>query len=775
MLLKKFVICLFSFVSVNALGATISEVKVEGNKSIQSEAVIGLMTTKAGQTLSPVDLKSDVRSIFRSGFFEDVRVVEEKGANDTVKIIVYVTEKPSIKEIKFSGFNEIKESSFSDKLQIKRYTIVDEKKIAADLRLIEQQYVEKGFYLARATYTLTTSQSGEVVLTYMMIESDPVSVGRVNVLGNSHLSDQEIKSNLATREKRWLSWLTGAGTFKDEFVNRDKEFIAYVYRDTGFAEATVGAPQSRLQTSRRGVEVSFYVEEGERFNIGRVTVSGDVIFSADKINEKFELKEGGLYRISQFQKDISALTDLYGDEGYAFVDVFPKSTLNREKKTIDIEYVITKGEKVYFRSIFIQGNGKTRDNVIRRNLKVSEGERFSSTKLSKSEAALNRLGYFSEVKIGREADHQLNVMDLRITVKEKPTGTLTASLGAAPSANGREFNFFAQGQYSEKNLLGKGWETDAGANVSPTGDYGLNLAFTEPSINDGPWNATLYGWFKYQRDDTFKNEQRYTRTRRTGISVGRELIEDLRVSLGYSYEMVTSTGILPVYYPYTKNGDTERLTQTLSYDKTDSYIQPTSGYSISLSNTLGINVLGGEHHFGKAEASASLYVPLVFGDSFKTNFRFAFEPGYAYSLSGKAVPVWERFTLGSQLDMRAYSRAENVISPRVELLAHPYYLPSVQNVIGGNRRLYGVAEYFVPIIPEANLRMVFFAESGTVLNDNESFTLDSLRHDVGFGFRWQTPIAPFRFEWAWALEKGRLGNNEFIFFIGIDSASRFSF
>lgn len=758
----------------------IVEIRVQGGKAVQPDAILGLMDSKVGGPLNSTDVSEDVRSIFNSGYFRDVRI-DAQVRPDGVVLTVVVDEKPSVREIKFVGFDAISSSSISEKLQVKKFTILDERKITADLRLIEQQYVEKGYYLARATYAVEAAETGEVTLVYQVIENNPVWVAHVNLLGNAHFGDNELKGNMATREKRWSSWLTSAGSFKDEFVNRDKEFLSYIYRDNGFAEANISTPQSRLDVGRQTVDVSFNIEEGERFQIGSVKVSGDLLqkdngesaYSEQELVEKFQMKTGKWFRISQFQADLRMLTDLYGDHGYAFADILPKTAANRESKKIDVEFVITKGEKVYFRNIVVEGNAKTRDNVIRRNIKVAEGELFHATRLEKSKSAIERLGYFQEVQLIREPDVRNNRMDLRIKVKEKSTGTLSASLGASPSSDTRTINFFAQGSYSEANLLGKGWNAGLSANFNPTGSYSLNMNLTEPSLNDGPWSVTGFGAYDYELSQPIPFEpEKFSKILRFGLSVGREIVEDLRVSGGYSVERVIRNDVTPIGKLFTKQGVTEKLTQSISFDKTDSYLMPTSGFSMSATNALALKIFGGDNQFGLAEMSLNYYVPLFIGEEFKTNFRFVLEPAMVYPVNGRPIPYWERLSLGTLYNMKAYYQEDKVIGPRLEVLNGPFAQNVNRIMAGGNRRVYGAAEYFVPLIPEANLRLVSFVESGIVLDEGETMKVDNFKHDVGFGLRWQTPIAPFRFEWAWPLEKGgRLGTMEFIFSVGNDNVS----
>ncbi len=770
----------FLFASKSALGAgqKVAAIRVEGARAVQAEAIVGLLQSQVGGFVSPAALRADIRAVYRSGFFQDVRIEEEDAQNpaDGVVLVVKVIEKPIISDIEYEGFREVASNTIGEKLATKRYTIVDEKKLSGDLRAIEQMYVEKGYYLARVSYELRSSSTGEGVLVFKVIENNPIVVGRVNILGNVRFSDSELKNNMMLGEKRWGSFLNSTGLFRDEFVARDREFISYLYKDTGYIEADVSSPFSRLSLARQRVDVSFNIEEGEQYNVGKIAFDGDLILSSDVLRERLSLQEKALFRISQFQKDVGTLTNIYGDEGYAFVDIVPETSTNKVARTVDITWKISKGEKAYFRNITIEGNNKTRDNVIRRNIRISEGERYHATRIDKSKESIERLGFFQDVQLQRIPDAKNKSVDLRVKVTEKSTGSLNASVGASPGASG-VVNLVFQGAYTEGNFLGKGWDTSFTGNLTKTDasqnpNWGLDVRFTEPSINDGPWSVTTYGKFDFEYTRPIKTErERESRRTRGGVSLGRELLDDLRLNLGYSYERVRTDNINPVFAFMTEQGDTERFSQSLTYDRTNNFRMPTSGYYASASNTLALRALGGDYMFGKTDFSAVYYLPLNIGDDYQSNFRFAFEPGFVYPIGEERIPIWERLKLGGQYNMRAFQR--DPISPRRLMLDSPRALAPVSVALGGMTRIYGSAEYFIPLIQEANLRLVTFAESGTILGDKERFSFDKLRHDVGMGIRWMTPIAPFRFEWAWQLEKGKLGKGDFVFTIGFDNAAAF--
>lgn len=758
----------------------IFKITIIGNKTVTNEAILNLMTIKVGTKLTQAMVVNDIKNIFSSSYFQDVKI--DKGQKS--EIIVSVVEKPTINDIYYEGFEIVSQSNIVDKILSKKHTIIDEKKLSQDLRTIEQAYTEKGYYLAKPTYILEETNEGAVNIVFQVKENKPIQIKKVNILGNEYFSDFELQSFMVTRPFTWLSMLTSAGLFKDEFILADQQNITYYYRDNGYAEATVASPISWLEKNKKDIGVSFFIEEGERFNIGKITISGDLIETEKELKEKLVLNENDIYRISKFNADMKNLKVIYGDKGYAFAYIYPTFNIDRVKKTYDINYNITKGEKAYFRKITIQGNVKTRDNVIRRSLKVFEGQLFSSSKLDKSKLNTERLGYFESVQLVQEPDQVNNAVDLKVIIKEKPTGRVSASLGASPDISGSGVTFFGQGQYQEPNLIGKAYNIGINAQVSPNPqdnsnlNYSIGLNFANPSIYDSEWSFGLNANYSHNvsaiTSSSAVNKAYITQISKSlGFNVGREVfVENLRFSLGYSLSETSTDPYVPLTSKFYSSGTTEKFMQTLSYDVTDNYINPTSGIYLSMTNALGIKAFKGQYSFGSVSALASFYIPLNYSENFKTNFRIAFQPRYVYLIDGQPAPYWERLSLGNSYYMKGYSNPGESLAPSMPVTVSPITGQTINFPYGGNRSYYSTIEYFIPIIPQAGLRFVTFAEAGTVLDDYDTFATDKIKYDVGFGFRWQTPIAPFRFEWAFPIEKsGKMGQAHFIFTIGSDSFS----
>lgn len=757
----------------------ISKIEIQNNQTISSEAIENMMSLKVGSIPTSMAIAGDIKSIFASGYFQDVKI-NKIGDSELVVIVI---EKPVVENIYYENFNIVSESSLKDKIVTKKYSILDEKKLAQDMRSIEQAYIEKGYYLAKGTYSLREVHPGAVDVIFRVIENAPITVRRVDFLGNIYFSNSELSNYMATRPYSWWSFLNSSGLFKDEFLAVDQQNITYVYRDNGYAEAVVASPTAYLDKSKKDIDVAFYIEPGERFHIGTVKIAGDLIGTEEEMTKKLSLKESDLYRISKFNADMKTLKTLYGDQGYAFAYVYPKFNIDRQKRTYDVLYQISKGEKVYFRNITVEGNVKTRDNVIRRALKVSEAQVFHATNLDKSKENVERLGFFETVDVLQEPDEANHAMDLKIKIKEKSTGSLNASLGASPNTTGSTgVTFFGALQYQEKNLIGLGYGVGANIQVSPAPDqtgrvnYTLGVNFSNPSIYDSPWSFGINGSYSFQVQNvttTAAANQAYITQKITsaGVNFGREIIDKLRFTLGYSIAQYETTPTIPLTSKFYQSGNTEEISQALTYDATDSQMTPTDGFYLNGSNTFGVTLFNGQYKYGLLSGNTSYYLPIIFGDGFKTNFRFAFQPQYAYQLySDSLVPYWKRLKLGNFYYMKGYSNPGETISPTTQVTISPVTGQTIPIITGGNRSFYGVVEYFVPLIPEAGLRLVTFAEAGTVLDDYDSFVWDNVKYDVGFGLRWKTPFAPFRFEWAFPIQNGgQLGEAHFVFTIGYDN------
>ena len=755
--------------SARAEAETVVELKVRGNGKVESEAIVTLLKTRQGDVLNKKTIREDIRTLYDLGYFSDVKIFK-KPVPGGIQLLIQVAEKPAITKIEFKGLEEVTEDSLKDKLKAKLYTIVNEATITSDLRVIEKEYAEKGFYLARAHYTVEKSGPNDVTLTYHVEEGGEVRVGEVFILGNKYFSEANITNELAlkpvTRGSAYSSSASpGASLFKEDYLKRDTEFISYYYRDWGFAEVKIAKPIVNLDPDREYVRVTFQVEEGIQYNVGSIDISGDLLFTKEELKEAMKLKPGDLFKYSFFTGDIEMLVDKYGDLGYAYVDVNPKTTFNRDKKTVDINYEITKGEKIYFGEMTIIGNTKTRDNVVRRELGVHDSELYSGTRLTKSKKDIERLGFFEEVQVIKERDQKVsNQMNLKFKVKEKPTGQLQAAVGFTPGQGTTENNWFGQGRYDEKNQSGKAYELNVTGRWNGQRNYDLTAEFYNPRVDDSVWSLGTSAFLKNTVRQVLEDVDVQERRIGASVSVGRRILELVRGTLIYQIQKTTQAHEDFLLEKFEEQGISSTLSFKLSRSNLDNRLDPTEGTETSATHKItGGPVLRGDFEYQEDVFNASWYRPLDFTDRYRTYFKFSGTTAYIYPLSGKPVPQFERYRLGGYDDMRGFDFSS--IGPKYNVLQAPGALARPFNK-GGDKKVILQAEYFVPVIPEAGIKALVFTDYGRVFDDNQALSLQEYERDYGFGFRWITPIAPFRFEWAYPIVNGEAGDMKFIFYIG---------
>ena len=743
----------------------INEIVVRGNGRVETDAILTIIASRRGDKLSNAVIRQDMTTLFDLGYFSDLRIfksVTPKG----LSLVIQVAEKPAITSIVYEGMNEVKEDDVKEKIESKLYTIVNEAKITGDLRAIEKVYAEKGFYLTRVTFALEKAGSNDVTLKYIITEGGVLQVSDVAVIGNRFFSDAELIQKLASQPFTRTSAYGSSSLFKDDFIKNDLGYLNYIYRDNGFAEVQVGKPIQVLDPDRNFVKITYKLTEGIQYNVGTVDVTGDLLFTKEELFKVMKLKPGKLFRYSQFTHDIEMLNDKYGDLGYAYADVNPVVTYDKEKNLANIIYEIAKGEKIYFGNMTIIGNTKTRDNVMRRDFKVSDAELYHSTGLTNTKGELTRLGFFEEVQILKERNtNDETILDLKYKVKEKPTGQLQASVGYTPPQGGAsKSGVFGQGAYDEQNQSGFGYKTGLHGKWDGDKNYSLDLGFTNNRVNDSFWSAGTNVDYSHAVEEVITDVNSDVKKYGFSVFLGRKIIEEIIGRVTYQFQKTVQNTTQYLLDKFEMGGLQSAVIFSVFRNSTDNNISPTEGTETSIRHKLvGGPVLSGDYKYQETSVDASVYVPIDFTETFRTYFKLSGSLSYLQSYLGAPVPFAERYKLGGYNDMRGYDWS--TIGPKFAMLRAPGFEPTKYNR-GGDKKLLFQFEYFVPLIPEAGIKAIGFMDMGRVYDDYEALSLKDLKKDVGFGFRWQTPIAPFRFEWAYPLENGQLGEPRPIFSIG---------
>ncbi|WP_243374147.1 outer membrane protein assembly factor BamA [Geotalea sp. SG265] len=710
-------------------GEKIAKLQIKGNRRIESAAIQKVIKLKEGDTLFADQVDSDVRAIFKLGYFEDVQATLDK--TDTGAVLTYqVTEKPVVREIKIEGNKELSLEKIKEALEIKQNTIFSPKDLTKSIRKVKKLYADEGYYLAEIDSSIEKRSAAEVRIVLKITEGKKVLIETIRFEGNKAFKDRRLKKAMETSEKWMFSWLTGAGTYKEEVLKNDVNLIADLYFNDGYINVKVGEPTVRVLEDKSGLEVLIGITEGDQYKVGTIGFKGDMLDTQEALSKMIKIKNGEVFNRSTLRTDVFTLTDFYADKGYAFANITPLTKVNPEARIIDITFDMEKGEKVHIDRINISGNTKTRDKVIRRELKLAEGDLYGATPLKRSKQNLMNLGFFEEANLVTAKGSADNKLDLNVDVKEKATGTFSIGAGYS-SLDG----IIGQGSVQQANFLGLGLKATLSASLGAKSQT-YNVGLTDPYFLDTKWTVGA---------DIYRTERDYTDFSRrvTGgdIKAGYLLSDTLSTFWIYKYEQKDIYNESASLLESIKNGSvttettgtTSSITASLTSNTTDYRLDPSRG----MMNTVSVEFagLGGTNRFARYISENALYYPVGLGTVFSLRGTF----GYIQSV-GKEVPIDEKFYLGGINTLRGYS--SRTVSPFkiVETTNGKVYL-------GGDTELFFNAEYQFPLLKDVGLKGVVFFDAGNSyagLGDLGS----RFQTSYGAGIRWFSPIGPLRLEYG---------------------------
>ena len=503
---------------------TVKKISFEGLSRIKRSTIESQIKAKVGDALTNKILNDDINNLFKLKYFEKIEAHREGN-----ELIFKLVERPYISKIVFEGNSDQDDDDLQEVIKTKDFSIYDNSKVQNDIRLLKKHYEDKGFYLAKIKAEDRISNDGKLELIFKVQEFDKVKVKRILFLGNKAFNDFQLKDLMETRENSLFSFMSGAGSFKEFSFQTDIERIKYFYKTKGYLQINIGKPEVTLSEDRRWIFITVKVNEGPKYTINSISFRGETLYTEDKFREKISLNEGDVYSEEALRKNIKKLTELYQDDGYAFANVLRTLNIVPGENKVDLEFSFEKGILAKIGRINITGNSKTRDKVIRRELKIEEGQKFSGTNLRISQENVNRLGFFepgSVVFNTKSRPGLEDVIDIDISVKERNTGQI--SLGAGYStATGA----FMQASIAQNNFLGKGQNLTLSLNVSDVNKT-YNLGFTEPYLNDTLWTA---GGDIYSQNNTASRSLAY---KREGFNarVGYPIFDYTRLFATYKYE-----------------------------------------------------------------------------------------------------------------------------------------------------------------------------------------------------------------------------------------------
>jgi outer membrane protein insertion porin family len=723
----------------------VTAVKVKGNRRIEASAIMQVVQVKAGDMLDRDKVDADLRAIFKLGHFRDVQAQIEKVEGGVV-LDYLVQEKPVVREIKIEGAKEISVDKVREAMEVKPNSIFSAKDLQKSIKKVKKLYADDGYYLAEVEGSTSKRSETELNVVIRVTEGKKILIKTISFDGNRGFSTKKLKKTMETSEEWMFSWLTGAGTYKEDVLKNDAALITDMYMNNGYVNVKVGEPKVELLPDKSGLKVSIGITEGEPFRIGTLGFKGELLESSDVLMQKLKEKSGDLFSRSSLRTDVFTLTDLYADKGYAFTNASPQTRINADNHTIDITFEMEKGEKVHIDRINIAGNVKSRDKVVRRELRLDEGDLYSSTALKRSKQNLMNTGFFEEANLVTVKGSAPDKLDLNVEVKEKPTGTFSVGAGYS-SLDG----VIGQGSVQQANFLGLGLKASLAASFgSKSKTY--NLGLTDPYFLDSKWTLGA---------DVYRNERQYLDyTRRaTGgdIKAGYPLSDTLSTFWLYKYEekqiydeslaLLQNIHVGAIVAPETSSS-TSAIMASLTSNTTDYRIDPSSGMMDSLS--VEFAGLGGTNRYLRYITEHTVFYPVGWGSVASLRGTL----GYIQGL-GKTVPIDEKFYLGGISSLRGYS-ARTVCPTRANSITDNSNLSGIVTTsdnrvyLGGEMEAVANLEYTFPILKDAGLKGVLFFDAGNS-QDTLKETFSTILTSYGLGIRWFSPIGPLRLEYGFPI------------------------
>lgn len=737
------------------------DIRVRGNQRTEMAAIRRQIFQKRNAPLNRLMVRQDVFRIYSLKRFKDVRVEAEQAAAGLILYYV-VKEKPAIREIKIKGNKEISLEDVKGVVNLKKFGILDRTEVQANAQKIRDLYVEKGFYLADVEVEISKPKKASVIVTFKIRENAKIRIRQINFVGNQKVNSATLRKALQTSEHDLFSLITGRSTYQEALITRDLFMLQSYYLDHGFVTVKLGKPKVYLNRDKRFIYITYWITEGEQYRFGKIKFTGDTKGFLPSLKRLSTLKSGELFnRTKLYRKNILRFTTLYQDYGYAYVNVIPKYKFNRKEKKLDLTLYIQKGPRVRVERIEITGNSTTQDKVIRREIRLNEGDYYSGSRVQISQRRVFALGFFSKthplygIKVVSRRGSKPDRIIVRFVVKEKPTGTFQIGAGFS-SVESLVFN----AQIAKNNLFGRGQTLSFAAQISGIRQL-FQLQFVEPYLFDLPLTFA-FSAFNSQRDFRSVFSVGFIQTTTGGtLTWGYPILDDLNILLTYKFERVlinasgttAESGVRLKGFFSGADGPTitSSLRLTARYDKRNNRIFPTRGHFQSFSVEVAESFLGSENRFTRFSAISRWYVPLPLGFV----LRFNLNGGWILSQAARGVPAFERYRLGGINTLRGY---------RAFTIGPTRKIPSINDAAfrlddfnwGGSKQFVFNAEIEFPIIPSVGIKGVIFFDAGNAYDDDELFFQDKRNPQtvlgmflsVGFGVRWFSPIGPLRFEWG---------------------------
>ena len=731
---KKFMkAALVSAAMVPALAGTawaeqIKDIVVNGNERVETSTVKSYLGLEQGNEYSPMKARTALKSLYGTGLFDNVEIGWDNG-----KLIVDVQENPIVNEIRYEGNSALSDDRLEAVVALRPRAVYTPGKIQEDVKAILAAYRQSGRFLAQVNPQIIRRDQNRVDVIFAVDEGAKTKIRKIDFVGNNVYSDPDLKDVIGTKESAFWRFLSTSDSYDPDRIEFDKELLRRFYLKNGYADFRVISAVAELSKSKEDFFVTYTIDEGEVYKFGNVDVtvaSRDDIDIAE-LRKEVTIKQGDRYDASRIDTNIDGLIDQLGQKGFAFLDVIPVFDKNPETRTIDVTFTVRPGPRVYISRINIEGNSRTQDHVIRREMRLAEGDAFSNTRLQRSRDRLQVLDYFETVELKQEETNDPDRIAIDVKVKEKSTGEFNVGAGYSTYEG-----VIGTTELRERNFLGRGQTVNLAFAISGE-RQDINFSYVEPWFLGRELSA---GVDVLNQKREYQDESSYDqKTTGGGFFMGFPLGEYLRntVRLGVRRNTISDVGTGASTFVAAEAGtrDSIRMSNTLAYDTRDSSLLPTRGSRITW--TIEYSGFGSDTNFIRNSVTASRHFPL--GKGFVLSG--ALRGGYLYDFNDD-TPLFENYNLGG-FDLRGFDRAG--IGPRDT---------TTNDALGG--RLMGghslELRFPIPGVKDNGVNGILFSDGGIVKDFRTESNLiaesNIYRISAGAGIFWNSPLGPLRFEWG---------------------------
>ncbi|WP_035055355.1 outer membrane protein assembly factor BamA [Andreprevotia chitinilytica] len=712
---------------------TVKDIRVEGLQRTDVGTVFNYLPIKVGERFDDAKASDAIKALYATGFFDDVRI-----ESDGNVLIVTVEERPTISQINVNGAKLLEKDDIKKALKTQNFAegrIFDQGLLDQAVQELKQQYYGRGRYSVIVKTTVTKLERNRVGVQFDLSEGVPAKIQQINIVGNKVFSESDLLEQLSLTTPGWMTWYTRTDQYSKQKLSADLEKLRSFYLDRGYLEFSLDSNQVAVSENREDMYLTVNVTEGPQYTIGDIKVAGDTVVPHDELTKLIEVKKGEIFSREKLNKSTAAISDRLGNEGYAFANVNAVPELDKDKHIASFTFYVDPGRKVYVRKINISGNNRTRDAVIRRELRQVESAPYDGSKIKRSKQRLDQLDYFSEVNIDTpivpEATDQV---DVNVSVAEKKTGSFNIGVGY-----GQSEGVVLILSLSQNNFLGSGKQFTVDLNTSKSVKV-YSFGLVDPYFT--PDGVSL-GWSAYRRDADASNlgiGNYTTSALGGGAQFGIPVSETNRINFGLNYErmrILTNSSspqrVLAFVNQHGETVNTYSLNTSFSRDSRDSASYPTTGM---YSNIAGeVATPPSTVKYAKLTAKNDWFVPLT--KDFTV--MWGIEGGLGKSYGGNEFPFYKNFYVGGVDSLRGF--AYGTVGPKDEN----------NNGAGGNKYATSKVELLFPMPGMKNdksTRLSLFADSGAAWGQGTKPNFADLRYSAGMAFTWISPVGPIKLSYA---------------------------